>query len=79
MKLSCSVVRRSQDDEIATREMGMLKFSAVAVVAALVALAAAEGSLSCPAEDVTFELVTGQVFRSPGDILGWAHSSPCQF
>ena len=41
---------------------------------ALIALAAAEVSFSCPAEDVTFELVTGHVFRSPGDILGWAPS-----
>ena len=43
-------------------------------MALIAAAVAAEVSFSCPAEDVTFELVTGHVFRSPGDILGWPPS-----
>ena len=49
--------------------------TALAVVAT--AMSAERTFFSCPAEDVTFELVTGYVFRSPADILGWVHFFLC--
>ena len=84
VELRCSVVRRNEDEEIARGLKGArrdgrtermkLMAAATATSVALMALAAAavEGSFPCPAEDVTFELVTGHVFRSPDDILGRA-------
>ena len=67
-------MRRSEDEEIEGGGSGEMRLSrnllaAVAVVL-LAAVAAARGSFSCPAEDVTFELATGHVFQSPADILG---------
>ena len=47
--------------------------AATAFLAAMAVSAAERTFFSCPAEDVTFELVTGYVFRSPEDILGWVH------
>ena len=53
-----------------TRKLWAVATTAVMAVVAVAASASVEGPLSCPAEDVTFELVTGHVFRSPADILG---------
>ena len=55
-----------------------LLWAVAATALAFVAFSTAERTFfSCPAEDVTFELVTGYVFRSPGDILGWVHFFLC--
>ena len=56
----------------------LLAVAVTALIAATAVSVAAERTFfSCPAEDVTFELVTGYVFRSPGDILGWVHFFLC--
>ena len=55
-----------------------LLWAVAATALAFVAFSTAERTyFSCPAEDVTFELVTGYVFRSPADILGWVHFFLC--